>query len=124
MEKLRHTELRRLVMEGSNEQISVLIQPDLPQRRVKVAQFYRRGVSVNLPTSIESPSSMEQKYAEKQINKVSTFLTKLLGTSPHWLESARSFVVSVTPQQLGEIARYPIIKAVWLNRKLSRNLNH
>ncbi|MDJ0715582.1 MAG: hypothetical protein QNJ54_15355 [Prochloraceae cyanobacterium] len=121
MEKLRHTELRRLVEEGSNEEISVIIQPNLPERRIKIKKSFQRGINFNRPVDIEPLSSKEQEDAEKQINEVSNFLEKLLGSSPHWLDSARSFVVNVTPKQLREIAQSPIIKAVWLNRKLSKN---
>ncbi len=118
--KLQNPELLRLVSDNSDQQVSVLIQPDLPPPRVDVSRFSRKGVTFNSLTRIVPISTEEQEYANKQIDEISSFLQKLLGTSPHWLRSAQSFVARVPARELLAIASCPKIKAIWLNRELRR----
>ena len=116
--KIQSDELRRLTAEDSDEQVSVIIQLDLPQRRVTVNRVNRDGVSVNVPVRVEPETPEEQEEAEKQVVETRTFLEDLLGTTPLWLRSARSFGARATPEQLRIIAQNPAVKAIWPNRNL------
>lgn len=118
MDKIRNAELRRLAAEDSDEPVSVLIELNLPQRRVTVSKVNQGGVTINVPTCVEPETLKEREQAERRIAEASSFLTELLGTSPRWLRSAGTFVARVTPEQLRTIAGSPMVKAIWLNREL------
>lgn len=117
--KIQSDELRRLTAEDIDEQeVSVIIQLDLPQRRVVVDRVNRDGVTINVPVRVERETPEEQEEAEKRVVETRTFLEDLLGTSPLWLRSARSFGARATPEQLRIIAQNPAVKAIWPNRNL------
>jgi len=51
IDKIRNEELRRFATEDSDEQVSVLIELDLPQRRVELNKINRGGMTINIPVS-------------------------------------------------------------------------
>jgi hypothetical protein len=114
--KIQSPELRRLAEEHSTEVASVIIELELPARKVEVERVLRRGVEMALPRRVTSPTAAEGGEAEKREAEAKSFLRQVLGVSPRWLGAARSFVADVTgppPEPLPAIAlaalthRYP-----------------
>lgn len=113
--KLRGDEVVRHAQEASDATLRVLIQPNLPQRRVSLPRtnlgdagghWSSRGLAVG------SPSGEVQETVEQ----TACFLRELLHGDVAWIESARTFAAEVTPDELRQIAEYPGVKAVWCNR--------
>jgi hypothetical protein len=116
--KIQSPELRRLAEDRSPQVASVIIELDLPARRVEIDRVLRRGVSVPLPRRVAPTSDREGTDAEKRTAEAKTFLQQVLGVSPRWLQTARSFVAEVTGPQLRTIASSPLTKAIHPNRAL------
>jgi hypothetical protein len=118
IDKIQHPELRRLTSGNTNKRFSVIIELDLPQKKVVAKKIDRGGITVSIPTRVKPETPEELSAAEQQISEIRTFLEDLLETSPRWLRSAHSFVARATPKQLRLIAENPTIKAIWPNREL------
>jgi hypothetical protein len=119
--KLHNPELRQLVMAESDEEVSVLIQPAIPERKAETKVVRHGGLTLSVPAHVKDLSADDQISADEQIDRACVFLKELLGASPHWLRSAQSFVAQVNARQLRVIARSPMFKAVWLNRELRKS---
>ncbi len=116
-QKIPNQELRKLATEESDQVASVLIEVELPSQQVDFAR------APDAPGSYRSmriaPESSEQQTTNRQlVDAANEYLTSVLGTSPRWLRSARAFVASVTPEQLRQIVRSPLVKEVQPNRQL------
>jgi len=116
-DKIPSPELLRIAEEDSGTHVSVIIQLDLPQRRVEVGQVPGRATTSHVLLGILPQSAVEQETAEQRISEARGFLEELLGTPPRWLRSSHSFVASVTPDQLRSIARLNVTKTIWPNRQ-------
>lgn len=114
-DKLKGDEVVRHAQGVTDATLSVLIQPDLPQRRVSLSRANPRSVGEHWSSrglAVAPPSSDDRKTIEQ----TAQFLCKLLHKDVPWLESARTFVAEVTPNELRQVAEHPNIKAVWHNR--------
>ncbi len=120
--KIATDELRQLALEDSTEEVGVLIQPSLDQPKVTVSKLNRGGVTINFPVGVEASPTEEDGSTERRVAEAAEFLKEVLGTAPHWLPAARSFVAKVTPQQLRIITESPSIEAVWPNRELRSSI--
>ena len=116
--KIQSPELRRLADAQSPEVASVIIELELPARKVEVERVLRRGVEMALPRRVTPPTAAEGVEAEKREAEAKSFLHQVLGVSPRWLGTARSFVADVTGPQLRTIASSPLTKAIHPNRSL------
>lgn len=116
--KIASAELRLLAAGDSDERISVLVQPTLPQRTIEGDPSAPGGAPNGATVRVGFVSLDEQALTERQIAEAGVFLEQILGTPPRWLGSARSFVARATPQQLRTIAGSPTIEAIWPNRQL------
>ncbi|HWM94908.1 MAG TPA: hypothetical protein VN493_29405 [Thermoanaerobaculia bacterium] len=116
--KIQSPDLRRLAEDRSSGVASVIIELDLPARRVEVDQVRRRGLSTPCPRQVAPPTEKEGAEVEKRTAEARTFLQQVLGVSPRWLQTARSFVADVTGPQLRTIASSPLTKAIHPNRPL------
>lgn len=120
--KLHNAELLRLAMTDSDEEVSVLIQPDIPSAVIKFKRTQENDENSLSPSHIRLPNSREQEHTTKQIEEISTFLQQILGHPPRWIRSAHSFVVSATPAQLRDIVSSPMVKSIWLNSRIQYRL--
>lgn len=118
LDKIQSEELQHLAADGSDQQVSVLVELDLPSQHVKMGHINRGGVTLRVPVGVDPETPEEQAATEERTAEVRKFLESLLGTSPRWLRSARSFVVRATPEQLRVIVQNPAVKAIWPNRQL------
>lgn len=116
--KIQSPELKRLAREHSSEVASVIIELDLPARMVEVARVLRQGSEISLPRRVAPASQAEGSEVDRKTEEAKVFLQKVLGTSPRWLKTARSFVAEVTGPQLEKIATSPLTKAIHPNRSL------
>lgn len=116
--KIQSPELRRLAKDRSSDVASVIIELDLPARTVEVDQVFRRGISTSLPRRVIPPTEKERTEVERRTAEAKTFLQQVVGISPRWLQTARSFVAEVTGPQLRTIASSPLTKAIHPNRSL------
>lgn len=116
-DKLKGDEVVRHAQGATNATLSVLIQPDLPQRRVSFSRTNPRNVGEHWSSrglTVAPPSSDDRMTIEQ----TARFLCELLHKDVPWLESARTFVAEVTPDELRRVAEHPNIKAVWHNHEV------
>lgn len=115
LEKLKGDTVVRHAQETSHATLSVLIQPNLPQRRVSLARTNPRNMGEHWSSrglTVTSSSGDDQE----SIEQTSQFLRQLLHRNVPWLASSRAFVTEVTPDELRQVAEHPDIKAIWHNR--------
>ena len=113
--KISNSELLQVATQDVTIPVSVLIELDLPKRRVRLAPSRTRNSTQRTLVSIRPLTSEEQDEANVRIEQTKDFLEKTLGLPPRWLPSSRSFVAKVTSQQLQEIAMHETVKAIWPN---------
>jgi hypothetical protein len=117
-QKIGDDRLCQLVDGLGTERISVLIEPDLPSRKVEFSRVERAGVTGYVPTRVAAGSPQEQRHVEERIATTQEFLKEVLGEAPNWIQAARAFVAIVNGEQLQRIARSPLIRAIRPNRRL------
>lgn len=120
--KIASDELREIISGDSAEPISVLIQPELPERTFEVTHIVRGGVEITVPSGPASSPARDQVEVAARVAETKGFLEDVLGASPLWLASSRTFVARATPAQLRTIADSPMIEAIWPNRELRPTL--
>ena len=108
MDKVKGIELHQFAAGDSDEQRSVFIEPDIPPRRV-VYDPVKRAM-------IESIVPEEQEITAKRTAELAKFIGDLLGAPPNWIDSARTFVARVTPEQLRRIAQHPAVGMIEENK--------
>lgn len=116
-DKFKGDEVVRHAQGASDITLSVLIQPNLPRRRVSLTRTSPRTIGRHWSSrglSVAPPPEDDRKTIEQ----TAQFLRELLHKDVAWLESARTFVAEVTPDELRRVAGHPDIKAVWHNRDL------
>ena len=118
--KFKDPELLRWVREQLSTPITVLVELDLPSKRVEYEEVNRFGVKTKLPKSVEPPTPKEREEIEQRTEQAQRFLNDSLGTEPTWLQSSRTFIVAANGRQLSSIASSPLIKAIYLNRTLTQ----
>jgi hypothetical protein len=119
VKKLPEPKLRQLAEEDTNQKISVIVEPDLPPQKLSFTKIdIERNIGRYLPKRVVEETAAQQKKNARKIDAAHVFLESLLGETPHWLKSARAFVVTVKPEQLREIAQSSLIKTIRLNRNL------
>ena len=107
--KIQGTELQRFAVGDSDQQRSVFIEPDIPPRRVVYDPVARAITESNAPE--------EQEIAAKRTAQLTEFLEDLLEAPPNWIDSARTFVARVTPEQLRRIAQHPTVGMIEENKE-------
>lgn len=115
--KLSGERLVAHVRTGSSEPLSVLVQPGLPSQP--------RPLSIRVPGQPPVRGSVGRTVEDSVMGdraeayeRVTTFLTELLGSEPTWLGAARVFVVSVTPAELRQVTLHPEVRTVYLNQEV------
>ncbi|MDZ7291443.1 MAG: hypothetical protein ONB44_07625 [candidate division KSB1 bacterium] len=121
IEKIHNPKLLKLATEESGESATVLIELNLPVPRVDFARTKNRGMITYSPKRIESETTAQREKTTQKIDAATAFLEDVLGETPRWLKSARAFVANVNSEQLREIARSPLTKAIHPNRRLELN---
>ncbi len=121
-EKISDNELLQVVTQDVAKPISVLIEIDLPKRRVKLAPSRTQNSSQRTLVRIIPLTPAEESEANARVSQMKESLERTLGVSPRWLSSSRSFVAKATPQQLQEIAMFEHVKAIWPNTQ--RTFSH
>lgn len=120
-QKLPEAELRQLAEEDTDQKVSVIVELDLPPQEVFFSKNETdRVTGAYIPKRVIEESPAQQKKNARKIERARDFLEALLGTAPHWLKSARAFIVTVTPEQLREIAQSSLTKTIRLNRRLRK----
>ena len=121
-QKLPEPELRQLAKDDTDQKVSVIIELDLPSRRILFTKSeVNRDIPAYTPKRVVEESPGQHKENARKIEKARDFLESLVGKTPRWLSSARAFVVTVTPEQLREIAQSSLTKTIRLNRNLQKN---
>ena len=117
-QKLPDTVLRQFTKKKTEEKTSVIVELDLPPQKIFLGkrQLSRTMHEYGVEKVVEE-SAAQQKENARKIQKTRKFLESLLGTTPHWLNAARAFVVTVTPEQLREMAQFPLTRTIRLNRR-------
>lgn len=118
--KFPEPELRQLTKEDVDDLVSVIVEPDLPPQKLVVNKKSNRTTQSHFLMEVAEETPARQRQNLLKVKKTSDYLQSLIGETPHWLNSARAFVVTATPAQLREIALSPLIKAVRLNRRLKK----
>jgi hypothetical protein len=120
-QKLPELELRRLAEADTDQKVNVIVELDLPPQEVFFSKNETgRATGAFIPKGVVEETPAQRKKKARKIEKAHDFLESLLGTAPHWLRSARAFVVTVTPEQLREIAQSSLTKTIRLNRHLQK----
>jgi hypothetical protein len=104
--------------EGRGERsITALVELDLPEPQVKLAQRMTPSGLRPVPGAVESRADAESK---RTIEEAASLLTKILGVKPNWLEAAHTFIVTATPQQLKQVVNLPMVRQVRPSRKRTK----
>jgi hypothetical protein len=124
--KIPEEDLRKIAATTSSERISVLIQPDVSERKIK---FVPRETNISdrnrrRPIRVEPETPEEVAKNERIIDATKELVRQVTGSSPMWLSAARAFVANVTPSELNAIIASPLIKSVWLNRQYTLSKDH
>jgi len=118
--KLPDQELQSFAAGDTDETASLIVELDLPPQRLVLAKSADRGSGSYVARRVAKETPAQQRKNALKIEKTREFLESLLGRPPNWLNSARAFVVTATPEQLREMARFPHIKTIRLNRPLRK----
>ncbi len=118
-EKLPDSALRQIIEQGTGEPVSVIVELNLPPQRVALENNnLSRGAHAYAVRKVVEETSDQQRENALKIRQTRKFLKSLLGKDPHWLDSARAFVVQATPEQLREMADFPLTRTIRPNRHL------
>ncbi len=101
---------------GSSEPATLLVEIDLPERRILI-QPAPPGVARMLSATIVTEPTTED--SEEKQEYIAHSLTDITGTPPRWLNSSRTFIVKANTHQAQEILDMQGIKAVHLNRTIN-----
>jgi hypothetical protein len=118
--KLPDPELHEFAGADTDETASVIVELDLPPQKLIMERSAGGSYGSYVARKVAGESPSLQKRNALKIEKTREFLESLLGASPNWLNSARAFVVKATPEQLREMALFPHIKTIRLNRHLTK----
>ena len=99
----------------SSDTRELIVEARLPSRKVTI-QKHANGRAV--PTGIDTATASERTAA---LAELPAFLSKILDTPPVLLKTAGAIAVRATSQQVRQFADHPLVKAIRLNRKLSRS---
>ena len=116
-DKITNPELYRIAKQPSGGKTGVLIEVNLPPSRVQMERGHEARPGSPRRWLLEE-SAEQQASNQQTIDQAASSLRELLGETPHWLNAARAFVATVTPEQLRHIARSDLIRAIHLNRNL------
>jgi hypothetical protein len=118
--KLPEAELRLLAEKDSDEIVSVIVEPKLPSQKVVPIRRSGRASQSHFLMKVAAETQSRQRQNMQTVEETRSFLQSLTGGTPHWLNSARAFVVNAAPLQLKEMAQFPLIKTIRLNRRLKK----
>lgn len=118
--KLPEPELRLLAEKDSDEILSVIVEPKLPSQKIVPIRRSSRASQSHFLMKVAEETPSRQRQNTRTVEKTRDFLQALTGGSPHWLNSARAFVVNAAPLQLKVMAQFPLIKTIRLNRRLKK----
>ena len=91
--------------------MTVLVEPDLAPTQVRFEPTTTySGDKTTRHFVEEAPDAIEEQ--KRRVKETAAFLEHELGERPHWLQSGRVFVVTVTPLQLAAIASSPLVRAI------------
>jgi hypothetical protein len=105
-------ELNAWLNQEDDETREVIVEARVPQRRVQFA----RGSSNN--QLLKEVTTEEGLSRAKVLAQLCDFLTGLLGSAPHILSAGGAIPLRATQDQLRQIVRHHLVKAVRANRKL------
>ena len=111
--KIHDAALKRLAEEKSPESVSVLVELDLPQQEVEVR--VREG---KRSMRMRPDAGQDQAASEAKVTEVKRFLEEVTGHKVIYLRAAKAFVAEATGEQLREVSRSPLVRAIHPNRRL------
>jgi hypothetical protein len=114
--KFTEPELLEQAKEHPQAEVTVLVELDLPERHVEFEQRQIGGATVAFPKRVAAALPEEEERNAQIIEETRDFLNASVGEEPHWLQSARAFVVTATGSELLSLAGFPYIKAIHPNR--------
>lgn len=116
LKTIKDKKLLDFITHDSNDRKTVIAEMELPVPKIEKQQISRiSGMRKQLVRA--KPLSMAEKAdIEKKTIEYRAFLHKLPLTEIIPLEGAYAFIVTVTPQQLRKIAKFPLTKTVFPSR--------
>lgn len=119
--KIADNQLRNFAKSSSLEEAEVILHLNLPIPRASFTKGLgpiRKSGSVR-PNRVQSLTKTQKARIGKIMTRAAKMLEELTGTPPVKLASANSFSTVLNGQQLREVAEWPFVKSVGLNRHLS-----
>jgi hypothetical protein len=115
--KVATERLRRRVIERVPERISVIVEvaTSRPSVEMEKSDLTRRG---GWKPKRVAPSP-EADRDPQALTEVRDFLRDLLHEDPVWLASSNAFVVDAKGDEISEITRFPLVRAIYPNRRLA-----
>ena len=117
-EKFTDQSLLQYARDGSSERISVIIELELPKRSLQFAPSERGDSATFRPKRIQPEDAQSQQISSDTIAAARSLIQQCTGTDPHWLKTARAFIIHATGMQISRIAESPLIKTIQPNRTL------
>ena len=112
-------EVESEVAKGGPGLLTLLVEVELPEPRVKLRVDKRGGRRRVAPLGFRAETSAEKETREVVIAETRADLEELLGEPPKWLASAHTFIVKVEPSRVLELAGCDHVRSVRLSRRLS-----
>lgn len=117
--KFKSEDLRRHAAEGVSDSEVVLVEIDLPRPTVRKMARPTGGGEVTRSKNLVLDSPDEDvSETNRKVADARKFLTVLTGSEPRFLASSQVFIVEANGRQLGEIAKHPLVAAIWPNRNV------
>lgn len=117
-EKIPDEDLRHLAGHRPGETAAVIIELELPYRKIDFGRAGGGGHRPALPRRAAAESAEEGDEVERTTAEALSFLRELLDEEPTHLRSARAFVANVRGEHLEAIAGQPWSRRIRLNRRL------
>ncbi len=112
-EKVKGAELADWLFHDSAGERELIVEAATPSRQVS----YGGRSGRHYPVDLKAPPS---EARSKVLNELQAFLTGLLGTPPVLLAAAGALAVKANCRQARRLAEHPLVKAIRVNRRLTR----
>ncbi len=95
-----------------DERREIIVEAQVPQRRVRLPAGRGQGTRPAEVATADGPSRAAV------LQELQEFLTEVVGTAPRILAAAGAIPLRATQDQLRQIVRHPLVRAVRTNRRL------
>lgn len=112
-------EVENEIARGGGELLTLLVEVELPEPRVKLRVDRRGGRRRMAPMGFHAESSTESEDRRRVVDETRAHLEAVVGEPPKWLASAHTFIVRAEPSRVLELAACDHVRAVRLSRELA-----